>query len=177
MNEENKNDVIDLLQIFKALIKRWWIILLASLVCAGAFFGYTYLKITPMYRANAMMYVNNKMSIGSTSISISDLNTAAKLVDSYSIILKSRLTLEEVIKKADLKYTYSQLYDMVSVAAENGTEIFRITVKSSDPVEAAKICNTIVEVLPEKISGIIEGANVSVVDLAVVPASSYYPSY
>lgn len=177
-NEEKGTNEIDLLQIASALIKRWWIILIASGVCAVSAFGYTYLKITPLYKASALLYVNNSsLSLSDINISSADLSASQSLVNSYSVILKSRLTLEEVIKKAHLNYSYETLYSMVSAQSVNKTEIFSVTVKSSDPDEARIIANTIVEILPEKISEIIKGSSVSIVDLAVTPKSSYYPSY
>lgn len=175
-NEEKGTTEIDLLQIASALIKRWWIILVASVVCAVSAFGYTYLKITPLYQASALLYVNNS-SVSLNDITVSDLTASKSLVDSYSVILKSRLTLEEVIKKAHLNYSYETLYSMVSAQSVNKTEIFSVSVKSSDPDEARIIANTIVEILPAKISEIIKGSSVSIVDLAVTPKSSYYPSY
>jgi capsular polysaccharide biosynthesis protein len=117
--------------------------------------------------------------VGGTSFSISgsEISTAKALVSTYSVILKTRTTLESVIEIDDLDYTYEELYSMVSSDAVNDTEIFEITVTSSSPTEAEKIANTLADILPEKISGIVAGSDVRVVDYAVVPASRISPSY
>lgn len=48
-----------------------------------------------------MMYVNNSsISVGSTQVNLSDLTAAQSLVETYMVILKTRGTLEEVIKEA-----------------------------------------------------------------------------
>ena len=65
---------------------------------------------------------------------------------------------------------------MISASSVNGTEIFRITVTSPDPAEAAKIANTITEVLPEKIADIVDGSSVRTVDFAVTPTVKSSPS-
>ena len=71
------------------------------------------------------MYVNNSnLSVGSTSISLTDLNAAQSLVDTYIVILKSRPTLEDVIEKANVSYTYEQLESMISASSVDGTEGF-----------------------------------------------------
>ena len=101
---------------------------------------------------------------------MSDLNAAQSLVDTYAVILKSRGTLEEVIDKAQLPYTYEELSKMVETGAVDNTEIFSITVTSDDPQEATKIANTIVEVLPDRITEIMDGSDVRTVDFAVVPS-------
>ncbi|MGN1047694.1 MAG: YveK family protein [Eubacteriales bacterium] len=173
--QENK---IDIFRLFFSLLKKWWIILLAALLCGGLAFGYTTNFVTPQYTANALMYVNSSISVGGGSLQITagELSVAKTLVDTYCIILKARLTLEEVIKVADLNYTYEQLSGMVSAEAVNETEIFRITVRSKDPEEACKIANAITDVLPEKIEEIVAGSSVRTVDMAVVPTAPSSPS-
>lgn len=176
---QNKDDYIeiDLLRVLQTMWHRAWAIILVMLLCGGAAFSVAKFLITPTYKASALMYVNNSsISVGSTSINLSDLSASKSLVDTYIIILKTRLTLEEVIDQANLSYTYEELYEMVDAAAVNSTEIFEITVVSVDPVEAKNIANTIVDVLPDKISEIIDGSSVRAVDFAVVPNKKDAPS-
>ena len=173
----SKEDEIDLLKLFRALWKKIWVIALAAIIGGGAMFAYTKLLVTPLYKSSAMMYVNNSdFSVGSTKVSLSDLNAAQSLVDTYAVILKSRGTLEKVIDEAQLPYTYEELNEMVETGAVNNTEIFSITATSADPEEATKIANTIVDVLPDRISEIMDGSDVRTVDFAVVPSVKSSPS-
>lgn len=136
---------------------------------AAADLPFQHLWLTPKYEAEALMYVNNtSASLGNTSFSISssELTAAQSLADTYIIILKARTTLNEVIEKEDLDYTYEELYDMISSDAVNGTEVFSICVTSEDPEEAKNIANAIARILPDKISGIVDGSSVRVVDYA-----------
>ena len=169
--EENQNEFeIRIQDILAALFKRWWMILIATVLGAGIAFGYSYATYVPQYRAIAKMYVNNtQISFGSTQVSISsgDITAAQSLVNTYCEILQTRLTLEEVIRRAELEYTYEQLLSMVSCGSVNETEILHVTVISTNPKEARAIANTIIEVLPEQISTIIEGSSVRTVDRAV----------
>lgn len=175
--QENEYMQIDLMRLARALWHRAWAIVLAVLVFGSAGFYYAYTQITPLYRASALMYVNNSsISVGGTSVSLGDLSTSQALVQTYTVILKTRLTLNEVIERAGLSYSYNQLNGMVSAAAVNGTEIFQITVTSPDPVEAELIANTIVEVLPKKIEEIMDGCSARAVDYAVVPTYKSSPS-
>ena len=170
---------IDLLQLLKALRRRVWAILLATVLFGGAAFTYATVFITPRYQASALMYVNNSsFSLGSTSFSISssELTAAQSLVGTYIVILNTRTTLEDVIQKAGVSYTYEELSGMVNASAVNATEIFEVTVTSEDPQEAELIANTIAEVLPGKISDVVEGSSVRVVDYAVVPAGKASPN-
>ena len=176
-NSTDNEMVIDLVQLAKALWRRAWAIVLAMVVFGGAAFSYAYFIITPLYKASAMLYVNNSsLSVGSTKVDLSDLNAAQSLVDTYIVILKTRTTLEEVIDAAGLSYDYETLSDMIEAGAVNSTEVFSIEVTSPDPQEAEKIANTIAELLPDRIAEIVDGSSVRIVDYAVVPSQKASPS-
>ncbi len=170
---------IDLMRLLKALLHRAWAIIIATVAGAVIAFACAALLITPLYKSKALLYVNNSsISLGSTSVSIStgELTAAKSLVDTYTVILKSRMTLNTVIEKAGLSYDYDELYSMIQTDSVNGTEIFEIVVTSSDPKEAEVIANTVASVLPEKISSIVDGSSVKIVDYAVVPSRKSSPS-
>jgi len=168
---------IDLIRLTKALWKHAIAILLAMVLCAGIGFSLACWVIPAKYQASALLYVNNSsVSVGSTSISLSDLSASQTLVDTYIAILKTRLTLNDVIEQAEVRYTFEELKKMIAAKSVNGTEIFEVTVTSKDPEEAERIANTIVKVLPEKIAQIMDGSSVRTVDLAVAPEKQYSPS-
>lgn len=172
---------LNLYELLDVLWRRIWAIILAAMVFAAAAFGYTYMFVQPTYSASALLYVNNsKVSIGSTSFSISstsDLSTAQRLVDTYLVILKTRTMLNDVIAENNLPYSYEQLCDMISASSVNGTEAFRITVTCGDPTEAEQIANAVAAVLPEKIGSVMTGSDVRIVDYAVIPSYSNGPNY
>lgn len=155
-------------------------IVLVTLLCGALAFGYTFFLVTPLYKATAMMYVNNSaISVGSAKVSISagDLAASQSLVDTYTVILKTRGTLNEVISRTGVPYSYQQLTKMVQAEAVNSTEVFSIDVTSPDPQEAELIANAIADILPDRIADIVEGSSVKIVDYAIVPAEIASPSY
>ena len=178
---ERKDDgtiEIDLLHLLQVFWKKAWFIVLMALLCGTLGFCYSTFRMTPMYQSKAMVYVNNQtLSFGASSVSISsqDITASQSLVDTYIVILKSRKTLNEVIKRANLDKSYEGLNGMVSAAAVNETEIFTITVTSPNPYEAELIVNTIADVLPEKIAEVVEGSSAKIVDYGVVNTSKVSP--
>lgn len=178
MERQNDEIEIDLLKLIKALWQRAWAIVLAAVIGAAAAFSYAAFSITPMYQANALMYVNNStVSLGSGfAITPGELAAAQSLVETYVVILKSRNTLNEVIERGGLNYSYEQLSAMVSASPIEETEIFSISVTGPDPQETEYIANVIAEVLPEKIADIVDGSSVRVVDYAVVPTNKISPN-
>jgi len=177
---ESMETTIDLREVVSVLWRRAFLIVAAAILGALIAFAYTYFLVVPQYKSSTLMYVNNSdLSLGSTSFKISnaDLTAAQNLVDTYVVILKSRTVLNEVIRVGELDCSYESLRDMISAASVNSTEVFEIVVTSSSPTEAEHIANTIAEVLPGAISNIVNGADVRIVDYAVVPAHRSSPSY
>ena len=179
-NKQNGEMEIDLLQLFRALWRNALVIILVAIIFGGIAFGGTFMFISPKYEASAMMYVNNSsVTLGNTSVSITsgELSAAQTLVSTYIVILKSRTTLDEVIQESGVPYTVEQVSRMVNASAVSGTGIFKVTVQSSSPTEAELLANTIARVLPDRISDIVDGSSVRVVDYAIVPAHRSSPSY
>ena len=178
----NKNDVmeIDLLKLFKVLWRKALVIILVAVILAAAAFAYTLFFISPKYDATASIFVNNSsFSFGATSFSItsSEINASNSLVNTYIYILESRTTLEDVISRATLPYTYEKLSKMITAAPVEGTAAFDVTVRTDSPTMSEHIANAIAEVLPNRIAEIVDGSSVRIVDYAIVPAHRSAPSY
>ncbi len=184
MVTEKKNNtqeyyVIDFLHIVRTVWRRIWAVILVGVIGAVIGFSYSAFLIPPKYSSSIMLYVNNSsFSLGSSnfSISSSDLTAAQSLVNTYMVILENKTTLDQVIDKTGLDYTYLDLYEMIDSEAVDETEILRVTVTTEDPYESEKIANTIAVVLPERISEIIEGSSMKVVDLGFVNNNKVSPS-
>lgn len=177
--EETKYKKINWQKIFSALWQKKILIGIISVSCALLLIIGTYLFVTPEYQADILVYVNNNsVSLGSTTLTFTsgELTAARQLLDSYVVALKSRASLDAVIKKAGLPYTRSQLKAMISAESVNNTEWFTINVISTDPSEAKIIADTIAEVLPELLTNTIKGSTVEIVDFAVQPSGKVSPS-
>lgn len=178
-NEIKEYYTIDLLNIVKNLWHRAWMIIISGLIAATIGFSLSSFIIAPMYSSSIMLYVNNSsVSIGSASFSISssEISAAQSLVKTYIVILENRTTLEEVIEKSNVNYTYKELSKMLDASSVNETEVMQVTVTSEDPYEASTIANVIAEVLPKRISEIIEGSSMEVVDAGVPNLQKISPS-
>ena len=178
---KNKDGVIeiDLMQMFRAILNRLWVVILAAVLGGTIAFGYTTFFIPYTYESSALVYVNNQaLSVGSAKLSISssELTASQNLVNTYIVILTSRNTLNDVISEAGLNMSYDSLKDKIKAAAENNTEVFKITVTDTDPLRAELIVNTICKVLPDKIADIVEGSSARIVDYGVVPGQRSAPS-
>ena len=79
------SNVIELLD---AMIRRWWVILIAVIVGAVLMFVYTRFFVTPLYQSSVSFYVNNGQR-SEDKISTSDISASQSLVDTYIVIFSS----------------------------------------------------------------------------------------
>ena len=158
-NEAGDEEIqIDLLRLATALWKRAWIIAISAAVIGSIAFLYSSFIVTPLYEANALVYVNNSAVSGeNVTITPNELSAAKSLVDTYIVILQAKSTLEELAASAGIDRSSQELSKMITASAVNSTEIFKITVTSPDPKEAALIINTLTQLLPDKISAVVDG--------------------
>lgn len=184
---ENKNTnsnakdyyVIDLIHIAKSVLPRAWIIVICSFLSAAIAFSIAAFAITPTYSSSIMLYVNNtSFSVGDLgfSISSSEISAAQSLVKTYTVLLKNRTTLEKVIEATGVTYDWEELYEMIEASPVNETEIMEVTVTSTDPNEAKKIANGIAKILPQRVSEIVEGSSMEVVDSAIAVNKKVAPN-
>ncbi len=180
-NEKFAKDtyVVDLGHVVKVVWQRIWAIIIVSLLTAAVGFAVAAFAIKPTYSASIMLYVNNSsFNVGDLgfSISSSELTAAQSLAKTYTVLLKNRTTLERLINETRVDYSWEDIYDMIESGPVNETEVMQVTVTCHDPYEAARIANGIATVLPQRVTEVIEGASMEVVDSAIVDTEKVAPS-
>ncbi len=177
---------IDLIPLLKAVVSRWWLIVIFAVAFGVASYFVTDTFITPTYKSGFTAYVNNysgttsggtETTNGGKKLTTSDITASQSLVKTYSKIILSRSVLSEAAAKINLNYTSAQLSKMVSTATEDDTEVIGVYVTAEDPKVAAQLANAISEVAPKMISQIIEGSSMQIIDEPLVPTSINSPSY
>lgn len=178
MQEEQDSYLeIDLLQLLKVLKRRALVIVASAIACALVFFLVSQFMITPKYKAEAMMYINNNRTAqADMSVNASDLQASQSLVDTCAAIINTRSVYNEVKKETHVNYSFSELSSMVTAEAVNSTELLKITVESTDPQEAADLANAYMKVASRTMMDTVIGSNTKDVDEATVPKHKSSPS-
>ncbi len=178
-NKEKEYYVIDIMHIIRSVWHRIWVVIIAVVIGAVMGFSYANFMIAPSYSSSVLLYVNNtSFNMGDLgfSISASDITAAQSLTKTYTVMLKNRTTLQRLVAETGTQYSWGALYGMIHAAPVDNTEIMRITVTCDNPYEAEKLANGIAKVLPQRVSEIIEGASMEVVDSAVANTNKVGPS-
>lgn len=174
MNNE-ENEVIDLVEILYAIRQHLLEVILATVVAAIIGFAASKFLMTPQYSSSAMMIVNTRQDVTS-NVTSDQINSATKLVATYSIIIKSDTVLQQVIENLGLGMTYSELNSRVSVQAVDDTQVMKITVNSTSPEWAQTVCDEILAVSPDIIKEAVEAGLVKVISKASLNLNPISPN-
>ncbi len=169
----NKNQV-NLQELFLLLKRNVFLILGLSLLFGAAGFGIASFLMTPVYEAEAKMIVNTKKD-DTTGITSDQIISAKNLVDTYSIILRSRTVLIPVIEKLDLSMSYEELQKMVTVTSVDDTQVMEIAVRDPDPALAKSIADEILNISPQIVMDSVEAGSVKTIENAYLPEKAVAP--
>ena len=170
---KKNEDVIDLLELFYALLGKWREITAATVACALiAAIGVLFF-VTPKYQASSTIYVISRKD---SAINISDLQIGTALTDDYIQVFHMWEVQEKVISNLDLPYTYSQLDGMLSVTNASNTRMLKIAVTSESAQEAADIANEYAKVVRDYIAQKMATDKPSIMSTALVPTVPVSPN-
>ena len=170
---QQEEDTIDLLELCMGLLDHWKFI--AAAAAAGAVLAalYTFLLVTPLYKATSTIYV---VSRNDSVLNLSDIQIGSALTSDYIKVFEMWEVHEKVISALDLDYTYTQMDNMLSVTNANDTRMLDITVTDADPEEAAAIANEYAEVGASYIAEKMKTDEPTIMSSARVPANPFSPS-
>lgn len=131
---------------------------------------YTMGFVTPKYTSSTTLVLAKAEDAKDTadSITTTEINLNAKLVSTYSELVKSKNVLRQVISNLGINVNENTLRNNISVTSVKDTELIEITVTNEVAEYAAKIANETAKVFTTKVSEIYNINNIHVVDEAEV---------
>ena len=167
---------IELKSLLQIIRKRWWAILLITIVAVAASAVYSFLIVKPIYQSNTSLYVG-KNTESEAGIAYNDILLGDRLVNDYRELVKSRLISEIVINKLKLQnISASKMAEKLSVNSKKDTRLIEISATDEDPEVATAIADKVAEVFREKVTEIMQVENVQIIDKAEVPKSPIKPN-
>ena len=168
-------DTIDLLEVLQVVRQHILVIILVTVIAAVAGFGISRFVMVPQYQASALMIVNTRQDT-TANVTCDQINSATKLVSTYSIIIKSDTVLQQVINNLGLSLTYDELKERVNVTAVDETQVMQITVQSDNPEWARQVCEQITAISPDVILESVEAGSVKLISQASVTPNPVSPN-
>lgn len=161
-----RRDDIDLLDYWRIIRKRIWVIALFVIVCTVAAAYYSYKNYVPLYAAQTKLYVNNSDGADPFSrgvMNIGSLSTASGAIDTYKEIIRTPIIMDKVVERyPHLGLTTDQLIGAVGVYALNNTSVMVIAMTDYSYERAVMTVNAVTEVFTAEIPKI-SAANTAVI--------------
>ena len=162
---------IDLLELFRAVLKYIKLIIVLCIVFGlGGFLGTKFL-ITPTYTASTSIYLTPQVS-ESGSLDYNSQMANSKLVTNVVNLMTQNNVMSEVAKDVGMENAAS-VKKCITVTNESNTEIITITATTTDPKLSKDIANDTVSTFTKTMQKNLNVRNIEVVDRAKL---SYVPS-
>ncbi len=158
---------LDLFELWRIIIKRWYLLLVLPFLTAGVIYFYSYDNYTPVYTASSTLMVTRPSDSAYTSSGEVFLHRT--LVSTYREIALSRRILDLAATDDMIPYSGNQLRGKLNVEGVGETELIQLSVTDRDPVLASYIANMVSRVFMDQVGVVIRGAHVTVLDEAPVP--------
>ena len=176
MNEQE----IDLIELFKKIIKHLPMIILLSVIVGAASFAASKFLITPKYDSNATMIVssskqNTDPNNPQAAVELSQINANKALISTYSEIVKSKGIADRVIANLGLDMDYEVFSEKVSIEPVKDTQIISVKVVDTIPERAQDIANETANIFKSSIGDIMNVDNVQILDGATLPEAPSSP--
>ena len=170
-NDLNEMEEIDLLELFRAVLKYIKLIIVLCIVFGlGGFLGTKFL-ITPTYTASTSIYLTPQIS-ESGSLDYNSQMANSKLVTNVVNLLTQNNVMSEVAKDVGMENAAS-VKKCISVTNETNTEIVTVTATTEDPKLSKDIANGTVNTFIKTMQKNLNVRNIEIVDKAKL---SYVPS-
>lgn len=165
-DEEIEEDVLDIEDLIFTLLRRWKLIILTMIPVLVLGFIFANTRPTLYQAETSLMISGNNVGV---SLDRGDIDLNQKLTVTYLELAKSKVILQNVIRKFDLKEDEKTLASNISILPVADTEIIKLSYKNSDPQLAAVITNEIAKQFITRVSNIMKVRNISVIDVAEIP--------
>ena len=160
---------LDLKELFNIFWSKKVQIILIVLIFIALGVIYTVGFTTPMYSSSTTLLLAGSESSGgeaTNSITTTDITLNSKLVSTYSVLVRSKDVLRQVISNLGMNISWESLRNNVKVSSVEDTEVIEISVTTNNAENSANIANEIAKVFTEKVAEIYNINNVHVVDEA-----------
>ncbi|PGO26573.1 capsular biosynthesis protein [Bacillus cereus] len=160
-------ETISLKDLFHILRKRLAMIFSITFGVAIVSAIISYFFMTPIYQSSTQLLVNQKKQQGA-AFQAGEIQTNIQLTNTYKVIIKSPVILEEVKNTLNLNLSIQDLNNKVDVINSKDSQVIAITVQDKSPKLARDIANTTAEVFKKEIAKIMTVDNVTILSKAEV---------
>lgn len=147
-------------------IEKWFLLILFFGI-VGLSLAIFYVYTAPLkFESDTTLYIEPQ--VNSSVVTYEGILTNQSMVKTYKQIIQSRKIINKVIEDLDIKYSYKEMLEFISVSSVNDTEMIKINVITSSAKLSANIANEISLIFIENIKEDLGITNLAVIDEAII---------
>lgn len=167
----DSEQTISVTQILGILRKRMRTIVITTLLVTVAAAFVTFFVMTPKYESTTELLVNRKLSANMQGAALQQNQADVQMISTYKDIITSPTVLQKVSKTVNNYPGYpgsvSALKSDISISNQANSQVFSVTVKSTNARTSAAIANTTAKVFKKQVIKMMSVHNVSIVSKAI----------
>ncbi len=180
-----KEYTISLKELFTLFLKKLWVIVLVTVICGVAGFGYSKLFLPLEYSSHISMYVQSYTDISeNTAFNQNNISNSKQLVNTYIEVLKDdavmiavgemlaeefdSTVLSDCFTIENERITPASLRACLSITSVTDTSALTVKTTTKNPEVAAAICNDLASVSQQYIEEAVGVGSISTIDTARV---------
>ena len=174
-------DKINFLELSKAVLKRWWVIVIFTLVFGAAGYGYSKYVITKKYASVGRMYIGTYRNVKDESDSSNDerdlqsINASQRSVLTCIEVLKSETVLKQVKERTGVSYSTAAIRNMLTLKSVSNTEVLQVRAETTNYMSAKLIVDELMKVGEVELKRIVGVSTAEIIDEGTVNKYPVFP--
>ncbi|PER50998.1 hypothetical protein COL26_33220 [Bacillus thuringiensis] len=150
---------ITLNDFWKLSKKYFWLIIILPIIVVTIVYAINKIILPPKYEATTQLLILSKKA-GADAQSFDDVRSSMQLVETFSSIVQSEKTMNDVASELHLK----RISDKVSVITNEKSLIINVKVTGKDKQQIVKVANAVAVEAQKKFQGLFEGMKVNILE-------------
>lgn len=161
---------------YKMIVKKFWLVILITLVFVSLSAYISLYKLTPLYAASSQLMIQTSDKGVDNRITYEELLAGQLLVRNYKELIMSRTVTNQVIQNLQLtEVTGLDLAKSMEVELIPDSSMIRLMVRDVRKDAAVDIANEVSSVFIQKASQLLKTDNIILIDKAVASENPVYP--
>ena len=179
------NQSYSIKDIIRLLLSHIWLIIVITVLGAGAAFGISKFLLPLQYSSHITMYVQSYTGITENANSVNNISNSKQLVNTYMEVLKDDAVMNAVAEKLSKQFeenvlsqnftindsgkiTPASIRSCLAISSVTDTSAVKVTATAKNAEVAAAICNDLTQVAPQYVEEAVGVGSINTIDTAKV---------
>ena len=179
------NQSYSIKDIIRLLLSHIWLIIVITVLGAGAAFGISKFLLPLQYSSHITMYVQSYTGITENANSVNNISNSKQLVNTYMEVLKDDAVMNAVAEKLSKQFeenvlsqnftindsgkiTPASIRSCLAISSVTDTSAVKVNATAKNAEVAAAICNDLTQVAPQYVEEAVGVGSINTIDTAKV---------